>query len=645
MRWFRKKRNGIERPEPDGPCPTSREEPPLRAEVEDVVDRIRELFPEAKGLGNAMHLFMVKGTRPSMEAFKYLSAFAQHQTERAIANGILENARQAEHERTESFAFGHGSTTPPPGGSTALPPATWTSLRHVSPTGGQDAMDKAFLGYCAEAIEATKRVEASFSGLSRFEIAQRFIRERGQLDSVDYGQLRKRVVNQRHEIKRLLRLDLQLRAERDRARDKLRNLQTGYDLVVQKLNAANEEVQRLENLADFRDERCTCSPVKDLVSGARDEVKWFSGEMERELRANDAKPGWADECFAYLHEHLQSATVDVYHAVESSGPAYDQWAVLKECANVANYAMMIADNATRDARAPKERLIMTTAWSSKRKPEVGELVLDLRTDQHIGYVKSVMEDQQYKNMWQLGLVAKDDSTYEALRVAIVAGCQFTLHKKGFTPPTAPADPGPAHFDEPDDLEMFCIDTDDHIREGLTPPAEYISGIASNEAIVGVLGCSCGKEAFVLQRVGNDVFPFQVRCVHCGKCTEWMGTTKAAMETWAKIVGMGAAGVRPVMPQSVRPELRWFVVEMEKKLKANDHKGGWDNMSANELRSRLEDELQELTLVLDKPAHLYTPQQAVDEAADVANFAMMVAYQCMSPLWTAQKRAKEENVDD
>jgi len=44
---------------------------------------------------------------------------------------------------------------------------------------------------------------------------------------------------------------------------------------------------------------------------------------------------------------------------------------------------------------------------------------------------------------------------------------------------------------------------------------------------------------------------------------------------------------------LRPEVRWFAEQMEKTLRDNDHKGGWNEMSHWELVGRLEEEVAEL----------------------------------------------------
>ena len=74
---------------------------------------------------------------------------------------------------------------------------------------------------------------------------------------------------------------------------------------------------------------------------------------------------------------------------------------------------------------------------------------------------------------------------------------------------------------------------------------------------------------------------------------------------------------------VRPEVLWFAQQMEAKLQANDHKGGWENESIHSLIGRLGQEWRELHDALFPPWKR-DPERVAEEAADVANFAMMIA---------------------
>ena len=83
---------------------------------------------------------------------------------------------------------------------------------------------------------------------------------------------------------------------------------------------------------------------------------------------------------------------------------------------------------------------------------------------------------------------------------------------------------------------------------------------------------------------------------------------------------------------LRPEVQRFAELMERVLRENDHKGGWEDESEDYLIERLEGEAHELRRALclrcqtclarnmDDP----DSSEVLHEAADVANFAMMIA---------------------
>jgi NTP pyrophosphatase (non-canonical NTP hydrolase) len=72
-------------------------------------------------------------------------------------------------------------------------------------------------------------------------------------------------------------------------------------------------------------------------------------------------------------------------------------------------------------------------------------------------------------------------------------------------------------------------------------------------------------------------------------------------------------------RGTRPPLAWFANEMERQLEENDYKRGWKNCTQRFLLKRLNQEVRELMKAI-KQGKPYV----VEEAADVANFAMMIA---------------------
>lgn len=76
-----------------------------------------------------------------------------------------------------------------------------------------------------------------------------------------------------------------------------------------------------------------------------------------------------------------------------------------------------------------------------------------------------------------------------------------------------------------------------------------------------------------------------------------------------------------MSQELRREVAAFAGEMEARLRANEHKGGWQDCASNELLVMLLKEVSELAEALYWRA---SSNEVRREAADVANFAMMIA---------------------
>lgn len=88
-----------------------------------------------------------------------------------------------------------------------------------------------------------------------------------------------------------------------------------------------------------------------------------------------------------------------------------------------------------------------------------------------------------------------------------------------------------------------------------------------------------------------------------------------------------------MKETIREEVLDFAMDMEDRLLENDHKSGWKNMPLDELYRDMMEEVFELYLALHY-FHLARPEvpdalpntasAVIREAADVANFCMMIA---------------------
>lgn len=106
------------------------------------------------------------------------------------------------------------------------------------------------------------------------------------------------------------------------------------------------------------------------------------------------------------------------------------------------------------------------------------------------------------------------------------------------------------------------------------------------------------------------------------------------------------------PSGLRAEVAAFAGAMEAKLRENDHKGGWKECNLTYLETRLREEMRELTSLF-QAWHLagsgfmgYRRDEVnakiIREAADVANFAMMIADVCgaLSTQSRAERDVKE-----
>ena len=97
--------------------------------------------------------------------------------------------------------------------------------------------------------------------------------------------------------------------------------------------------------------------MSDKTEDAREEVRWFATAMEKALKENDHKPGWHNSRIAYLIRRLDQEVLELKEAAGltcsqcgafvKKGSSYrpdNRSRILHECVDVANFAMMIADN-------------------------------------------------------------------------------------------------------------------------------------------------------------------------------------------------------------------------------------------------------------------------------------------------------------
>jgi hypothetical protein len=78
--------------------------------------------------------------------------------------------------------------------------------------------------------------------------------------------------------------------------------------------------------------------IYDDFNGLRPTVMWFANEMEGVLQSNDFKTGWNQLSQKMLLHRLKQEVKELERALEK-----DMFIVI-ECCDIANFAMMIADN-------------------------------------------------------------------------------------------------------------------------------------------------------------------------------------------------------------------------------------------------------------------------------------------------------------
>ena len=126
-------------------------------------------------------------------------------------------------------------------------------------------------------------------------------------------------------------------------------------------------------------------PFPAAAARWRPEVAAFADAMEAQLRANDHKGGWHDDHHDDLLDRLREETKELADVLDLSGgkagrffpsdPQGPTWSaeVLREAADVANFAMMIADNAERlapkaaSAPSPEKTKLTCTRRKGRRR--------------------------------------------------------------------------------------------------------------------------------------------------------------------------------------------------------------------------------------------------------------------------------------
>lgn len=78
-----------------------------------------------------------------------------------------------------------------------------------------------------------------------------------------------------------------------------------------------------------------------VSDASRPVVKEFAREMEKQLSVNDYKGGWSKSLSSFLLDELISNTGKLRGAINHKD---SQEVITRRAANIANFAMMLADN-------------------------------------------------------------------------------------------------------------------------------------------------------------------------------------------------------------------------------------------------------------------------------------------------------------
>lgn len=136
-------------------------------------------------------------------------------------------------------------------------------------------------------------------------------------------------------------------------------------------------------------------------------------------------------------------------------------------------------------------------------------------------------------------------------------------------------------------------------------------------VEGVVACKDGRLLITRKK----------KCKCCGH-DAWFTTQVPAgqkIEVKPEVGDEGIIGTGKDVKIISRDQVQWFAGEMEKALRENDYKGGWENSTYEFLFQGIDSNLFELKAELRaKRWDKQTVPKAIKYATDIANFAMMIA---------------------
>lgn len=209
--------------------------------------------------------------------------------------------------------------------------------------------------------------------------------EKGTFDLVE-SEGEPSVESQKKEIELLKQSNMDVEHNRKLLSDELTSQKAITELAVKGLKEIREasfssrstldrmlEMDRVARSTSSEIERLHNAPSEKYIT-LRPEVQWFAEQMELALRDNEHKGGWRGTDDEYFIEAI-------YHnasCIKTSGENK-----IRRTANVANHAMMIADNSRRD------KLMSFDDWNQSMVAEDAEfkhLSLEWRQGIYRNYV-------------------------------------------------------------------------------------------------------------------------------------------------------------------------------------------------------------------------------------------------------------------
>jgi NTP pyrophosphatase (non-canonical NTP hydrolase) len=148
------------------------------------------------------------------------------------------------------------------------------------------------------------------------------------------------------------------------------------------------------------------------------------------------------------------------------------------------------------------------------------------------------------------------------------------------------------------------------RDAAQAERDWIQGLANAEyaRIREILGAASGEDTLVAcRRLGDSL----------ERASEERDSLRDALDR-----------LHEFLDSRWRPVVRIFADAMEREFRANDHKPGWGDSDAKEMIARLDAEVGELKSVVEgSKSFANDSAEILSEAADVANFALIVADVC------------------